>query len=422
MSGEFSIPFSRPWVDEDDIERVAHVLRSGWWTTGSTVRQLEEQFAEYVGSRSAVAVNSCTAALHLALAALEIMQGDLVVTTTMTFAATAEVIAYMGAVPVLLDVDPETLNISSDQFSALCSALADDDPTRALNDSVRAGLLPRGVLRSVPHGCAVDAVKAVIPVHFAGLPCEMDAIMDTARRYSVEVIEDAAHAVEAMYKGAHAGTIGRVGCFSFYATKNLSTGEGGMITTEDADLADRMRRLSLHGISKDAWKRYTASGTWRYDILEPGFKYNMTDVLAAIGVGQLSRIERLYELRMQVVRAYSDGLSDLNGLAVPAVQGDYRHAWHLYVVRVKDEGSQERDRFIEELRARGIGTSVHFIPLHLHSYYRKTYGYETGDYPCAERAFQEVVSLPLYPSLSGQEVARVIATVRDVMPGLGPGE
>ena len=386
--------------------------RSGWWTTGSVAKEFEASFAEYVGVEHTVALNSCTAALHVALVALGVSAGDLVVTTTLTFAATAEVALYTGAIPVLLDVDPSTLNVSAAQVKALCDALAAPEPRRAVLEAVDTGSLSRGVLRSLPEGAAIEDVKAIIPVHYAGQACDMDGIAAVAGQYGIPVIEDAAHAAECTYGARHAGSLGDVGAFSFYATKNLSTGEGGMATTNNADLADRMRSLSLHGISRDAWNRYSAAGSWRYDILEPGFKYNMTDVAAALGVGQLARLDQLHARREQIVGQYNDLFSGVDGLETPRVVTPGKHAWHLYVVRVQNAGdSKRRDSLIQLLQARGVGTSVHFIPLHLHPYYRDRFGYEPGDFPVADRAFDEILSLPLYPSLTDDEVRRVADSV-----------
>ena len=413
MTQNSPVAFSRPWIDDGDIERVVQVLRSGWWTTGSVVQELETAFARYVGTAHAVAVSSCTAALHLSLIALGVGPGDLVVTTTFTFAATAEVIAYMGAVPVLLDVDSRTMNLDAVQFRVLCDSLASSEPRRAVQSQIRDGHLPRGVLKGIPVDSDIGRLKAVIPVHYAGQACDMDSILETANRYSVSVVEDAAHAAETTVGGVHAGSLGAVGAFSFYATKNLSTGEGGMVTTNDVALAERIRSLSLHGISKDAWGRYKGSGSWKYDIQEPGFKYNMTDILAALGVGQLARIDQLHTRRLSIVAQYEDSLNGLDGILLPQNFSDGIHAWHLYALRVqRGEGSSCRDGLVEHLRSRGIGTSVHFIPLHMHSYYRRRFGYVQGDFPCAERAFDEVVSLPLYPSLKIDEIECVIREVR----------
>jgi len=415
MPRDEPIPFSRPWVADEDLERVTQVLRSGWWTTGPMVREFEQKFAEYVGAPYAVAVNSCTAALHVALVAAGVGRGDIVVTTTWTFAATAEVVAYLGAIPILLDVDSRTLNINPSQIQVLCDCLADEEPQLSLRDAVSEGALPPGTLRAIPEAATITDVKAIIPVHYAGWLCDMQQIMSVADEYGIPVIEDAAHAVETTDGFGHAGSFGRVGAFSFYATKNLSTGEGGMVTTDDQALADRMRSLSLHGISRDAWKRYTAAGTWRYDIQEPGFKYNMTDIAAALGIGQLGRIDDLHMRRQAIVERYSELLLNVPGVVTPSRPDAGIHAWHLYVLRVKSSiGSSNRDALIEQLREQGIGTSVHFIPLHLHSYYRGRFGYQLGDFPVADRAFDEVLSLPLYPSLTDEETERVAVAVREV--------
>ncbi len=414
------IAFNRPWVDDSDIERVVDVLRSGWWTTGALTREFEARFADYIGTSHAVALNSCTAALHVALVALGVGEGDLVVTSTLTFAATAEVAVYLGAIPVLLDAESETLNLSPAQLRALLEALASDTPAASLSAAVDGGLLCPGTVRAIPEGADITSVKALIPVHFAGQACEMGEIGSLAASYGIPIVEDAAHAVETTYRGQHAGTMGAVGAFSFYATKNLSTGEGGMATTDNPDLASRMRSLSLHGISKDAWKRYTASGSWRYDITEPGFKYNMTDVSAALGVGQLGRIEALHERRERIVEAYNARLSGMPGLTLPQNVTDGTHAWHLFVVRVVSDGTpRRRDAVIEDLRQQGVGTSVHFIPLHLHSYYEGRFGYQSGDFPVAEHAFNEIMSLPLYPSLNDDEVAGVATALASALQRVG---
>lgn len=421
MSHDEPIPFSRPWVADEDLARVTQVLRSGWWTTGPLVKEFEQRFAEYVGARYAVALNSCTAALHVALVAAGVGRGDIVLTTTWTFAATAEVVAYLGAIPVLLDVDQTSLNINASQIEVLCDCLAADQPQSALRKAVAAGALPRGAARALPDDATIADVKAIIPVHYAGWLCDMQRILSVASKYGIPVIEDAAHAVETTDGERHAGTFGRVGAFSFYATKNLSTGEGGMATTDDSAMTDRMRSLSLHGISRDAWKRYTAAGTWRYDILEPGFKYNMTDVAAALGVGQLGRIDELHSRRLAIVERYNHSLRGVDNVITPNAPDRGTHAWHLYVLRVKSAGSSEnRDRLIELLQERGVGTSVHFIPLHMHSYYRDRFGYQPGDFPVADRAFDEVLSLPLYPSLTDDEIDRVAAAVKDIV-GAGSG-
>ncbi|HUD71670.1 MAG TPA: DegT/DnrJ/EryC1/StrS aminotransferase family protein [Dongiaceae bacterium] len=373
------IPFYRPFTDERDVREVAGSIRSGWLTTGPKVRALEERIAQRVGARHGVAVNSCTAALHLALAALGIGPGDEVVTSPYTFAATGEAILYLGARPVLADIDARTLNL---------------DPEAAA----------RAITRRT---------RALVPVHIAGLPCDLKALRALARR--VPIVEDAAHAIGASIGRRPIGAISEMTCFSFYATKNLTTGEGGMVTLDDRRLADRLRRLSLHGLTRDAWKRYTRAGTWRYDVVELGFKYNMTDVAAAIGLAQLSRFDRMQRRRLRIAERYHRRLAGEEAFELPATVRGMTHAWHLYVLRLAPEVLRiGRDELIEILRDRGVGTSVHFQPLHLHSYYRRTFGYRPGDFPVTERESARALSLPLYPGLSDGDVDRIADTLLEI--------
>jgi len=370
-----------PDIDEAEISSVEETLRSGWLTTGPKVKEFERQFAEFVGARHAIAVNSCTAALHLALDAIGIKEGDEVIVPTLTFAATAEVVFYLHARPVLVDCCPRTLNI---------------DPER-----LEKAITPR--------------TRAIIPVHFAGQPCEMDAIRDIAQRHNLAIIEDAAHALPARYRNQMVGTIGDITCFSFYATKTITTGEGGMITTDNDEYAERMRIMSLHGISKDAWKRYTAEGSWRYDILYPGYKYNLTDIAAALGVEQLKKCCRFYEARKRMANEFSEAFADIEALTMPFVNDGVQHAWHLYVVQLNlDRLAINRDRFIEELKRAKIGTSVHFIPLHLHPFYRDTLHHDLREFPCATQAFERIISLPLYTKMTSQDQQDVIDAVRRI--------
>jgi dTDP-4-amino-4,6-dideoxygalactose transaminase len=376
------LPFHVPDIDEEEIQAVVETLRSGWLTTGAKVRQFERDFAGYVGARHALAVNSCTAAMHLALEALGLREGDEVLVPTMTFAATAEVVLYFKAKPVLVDCRPDTLNL---------------DPER-----LERAITPR--------------TKAVIPVHIAGQPCEMDRILEIARRYDLKVVEDAAHALPARYRGRMVGTIGDITCFSFYATKTITTGEGGMATTENPEWAERMRIMSLHGISRDAWKRYTAEGSWYYEILAPGFKYNLTDVAAALGVEQLKKCDRFWAARQRCAQRYTEGLQDVPAIAPPAVAPEVQHAWHLYVVQLDLEQLRiDRNTFIGLLKQAGIGASVHFIPLHLHPYYRDAFGYRPADFPNATAAAARILSLPLYPRLTDADLQRVIDAVRSIV-------
>jgi perosamine synthetase len=346
------------------------------------VKQFEQEFAKYVGARHAIAVNSGTAGLHLGLNAVGIQEGDEVLVPTMTFAATAEVVLYFKAKPVLVDCQPGTFNMD-----------------------------PKELERKI-----TKKTKAIIPVHFGGQPCEMDRILEIASQHHLKVIEDAAHAIPAKYRGTTVGTIGDITAFSFYATKNITTGEGGMITTDNDEYAEKMRIMSLHGISKDAWKRYTAEGSWYYEILYPGYKYNMTDIAAAIGIQQLRKCDRLWELRERYAGLYNEGISDLTEISRPVVIESAQHAWHLYVIQLNLERLKiNRNEFIELLKKENIGTSVHFIPLHLHPYYRKTYGYTPSDFPNATSVYERIISLPLYPRMTERDVADVIEAVRTII-------
>jgi len=376
------IPFCIPWTDRREIRKVTEAVRSGWLTTGPKVQELEEGVARLVRARHAVAVNSCTAALHLALATSGVGPGDEVITSPYTFAATGEAILYLGEKPVFVDIVPETLN----------------------ND-------PREVARAVTR-----RTRAIIPIHIAGLACDMQPILDLALRRRLLVIDDAAHALGTAIGGRPIGSISDLTCFSFYATKNLTTGEGGLITTGDGRLADRLRRLSLHGLTRNAWKRYTREGSWRYDIVEMGYKYNMTDVAAAIGLAQLRKFPVMQARRRALARRYSRALGAVEAFILPKEMPGTTHAWHLYILGLR-RGLLRigRDEMIEKLRERGIGTSVHFLPLHRHSFYRKTFGYRRGAFPVAEEASGRVLSLPLYPGLSEPAQDRVIEALLDLV-------
>lgn len=376
------LPFAAPSIGEEEIAEVLDTLRSGWLTTGPKVKRFEEEFAARVGAKYAVAVNSCTAALHLALEAVGVGEGDEVLTTPMTFAATGEVIRYLGATPILVDIDAVTMNI---------------DPQKLADSAKKAW-----------------RAKAVIPVHIGGLMCDMDPIMATAREHGLAVIEDAAHTFPSTYKGGMVGTISNITCFSFYSTKTITTGEGGMATTEDEALADRMRMMSLHGISKNAWTRYTAAGSWKYDILFPGFKYNMPDIAAALGLAQLKKADAFHARRAAIAKRYSDAFGHLHEFLEPppdAPDGDL-HSWHLYVIRLRTDSLRiGRDEFIEALKKANVGVSVHFIPLHLHPYYQETYGYAPDDFPIAYQSYQRSISLPIYPKMTDDDVLSVIDSV-----------
>jgi dTDP-4-amino-4,6-dideoxygalactose transaminase len=403
------LPFALPDVDDAELLQIKEALDSGWVTTGPKTRQFEAEFAAAVGARHAVAVNSCTAAMHLALEAIGLQRGDEVIIPAYTFASTAEVVRYFDARPVLVDVDPRCLNV---------------DPAQ-----IEAAISPR--------------TKAIIPVHIAGLPAEMDAIAAIAARHHLAIVEDAAHAFPARYKGRMIGSavgnrlavtgdreleveepandgnlppaichLPHTACFSFYATKTLTTGEGGMITTDDDALAERCHIMALHGISKDAWKRYTANGSWYYEIIAPGYKYNMTDIAAGMGLAQLAKVERMWRRRKEIVQRYNAAFGKAPALQVPHDREDCQHAWHLYMLRLHlDQLRIDRAQFMEELKQRHIGASVHFIPLHLHPYYRETYGYRPEDFPVAYGEYLREVSLPIYSRMSDHDVQDVIDAV-----------
>jgi len=376
------LPFHTPDIGDEEIRSVVETLRSGWLTTGAKVKKFEEDFARYTSAPYAVAVNSGTAALHLALEAIGIKEGDEVIIPTMTFTATAEVVLYFKAKPVLVDCQPDALNIDPEQIE-----------------------------KSI-----TEKTKAIIPVHFGGQPCDMQRILRIARNYDLKVIEDAAHALPAGYGGKRVGTIGDITCFSFYATKTITTGEGGMATTNNPEWADRMRMMSLHGISHDAWKRYTKEGSWYYEVLYPGFKYNLTDIAAAIGIVQLRQCDSFCQARQRIATAYDEGFRDLEEIERPVCRSDRQHAWHLYVIKINPDRLQiDRNGFIETLKEKGIGTSVHFIPLHLHPYYRDTFGYAPHDFPKSTEAFHRIVSLPIYPKMTGSDISRIIDTVRGII-------
>jgi len=383
------LPFSPPLIGQEEIDEVSESLRSGWITTGPKAARFEQEFGHFVGAESALALNSGTAALHLGLITLGIGDGDLVIGTPMTFASCIHVIEHTGARPLLADIDPETLNIDPESVEKL--------------------------LKQQPQG----RVKAMIPVHLYGHPADMNQLMAIAESHDLGLVEDAAHSLPATYRGQMIGTADpkhprRLVAFSFYATKNLTTGEGGMLTGPP-DLIATARVWSLHGMSRDAYKRYSAEGSWYYEVVAAGFKYNMSDIQAAIGIQQLARLRAMEQRRREIVRLYKTGLQDLEELTLPGERPEVEHAWHLYVIRLRlDRLSIDRAQFIDELKERNIGTSVHFIPVHLHPYYRDKYGYKPDDYPIAHREYQRIISLPLYPRLTNNDVADVIDAVRDV--------
>lgn len=387
MKNKKSISFYRPVIQEDDVRGVTETLRSGWITTGPKTKEFEKIFASYVKAPDALALSSCTAGLHLALLCHDIGKGDIVITTPITFCSGVRVIEEAGALPLLVDVEPGTLNI---------------DPAK-----IEEAILKNRARRK--------QIKAILIVHFAGHVCRMKEITRIAKKYKLKIIEDAAHGIPTKYKNRIVGSFGNLTAFSFYATKNLTTGEGGMLTGP-AKLVQKARLMSLHGMSRDAWKRYAVGGSWHYDVCVAGFKYNMTDIQASLGMSQLKKLSRFQKRREKIAAAYDKAFSKISSLQIPSDEKYGKHAWHLYVLRLQPERLNiSRDRFIQELTARGIGTSVHFIPIHLHSYFKNKYGFKNNDFPTAYGEYLRMISLPLYPAMSGEDVSRVIASVSEIV-------
>jgi dTDP-4-amino-4,6-dideoxygalactose transaminase len=388
------LPFCAPSIGEDEIREVVDTLRSDWITTGPKVKRFEQDFAQFVHAPDALAVNSGTAALHLALLALGIGAGDAVITTALTFCSAVHVIEHVGATPILCDVEPDTLNL-------------DPNGIRLLIDKTKKDLGLR--------------VKAIMPVHLYGHPCDRDAILKIAAEHNLAVIEDAAHSLPAAYKNRSIGSLSATDsvpvltCFSFYATKNLTTAEGGMLTGPRA-LLDEARRWTLHGMSRDAWNRYNANGAWHYDVTCPGFKYNMTDIAAAIGLQQLKKLPQSYLRRRAIMQKYNSAFASREELQLPTERGNVQHAWHLYVLRLNlDRTRISRDEFINQMQKRNIGCSVHFIPVHLLSYYRDKYRYQPEQFPVALLEYQRMVSLPLSVRMTDNDVKDVIDAVIGIL-------
>jgi dTDP-4-amino-4,6-dideoxygalactose transaminase len=384
------LPFAQPTIGEDEIAEVVSALRSGWITTGPKTKLFEERFGAEVGADAALALSSGTAAMHLALLAMGIGPGHRVFTSPMTFCSTVHVIEHVGARPVLVDIDPSTLNIDPVALSAAVREAGSDRPS------------------------------AVMPVHYAGHPCDMAGIVDVAGEANLCIIEDAAHAFGARYQHRPVGQLiaglpGHAVCFSLYATKNITTGEGGVLTSSP-EVIGAAREWSLHGMNRDAWRRYAQGGSWQYDVVHAGFKYNFTDLQAALGIAQLRRHQELMDRRTAIAAAYTEAFSDVDELETPTEQPDVDHAWHLYPLRLDlDRLTVSRAQFVTELQARNIGTSVHFIPVHEHTYYRTKYGWRPEDFPIAHREFSRVLSLPIYPLMTDDDVEDVVTAVRAIV-------
>jgi dTDP-4-amino-4,6-dideoxygalactose transaminase len=388
------VPFFRPNIEQAEIDEVVDTLRGGWLTTGPKTKRFEAEFADYVRQKHAVAVNSCTAALHLALEAIGLKSGQSVVVPTMTFAATAEVVRYFNAKPILVDCRPQDFNL---------------DP----------GDAEARIKQALERG---EKLVALLPVHYGGQIGEVAAVSRLAATYGLQIIEDAAHCCPAYHRAdaqapwRSVGADAAVSCFSFYANKTITTGEGGMACTQSDALADRMRIMSLHGISRDAWKRFTSEGSWYYEVIAPGFKYNLTDIASAIGLHQVRKADRLHRQRTCWADYLSARLADIEEILLPRQQPNRLHSWHLYVIRLRlDRLTIDRAQFIEEMKSAGIGTSVHWMPLHMHPYYRETYGYRPEDLPQAAALYPEIISLPLYPDLTEADVDYVCDTVRAIV-------
>ncbi len=383
MSNQF-LPFALPAIGEEEIQEVVDTLRSGWLTTGPKTKRFEQNFADFIGIPYALAVNSCTAGLHLALEAIGLQAGDKVITTPYTFTATAEVICYFGADPIFVDIDPHTFNLDPQHIAEILQTTAD--------------------------------VKAIIPVHIAGQACDMAAILKLAVQYDLKVIEDAAHALPTYYQDKMVGTLGDITVYSFYVTKPVATGEGGMIVTRHEAYANHMSNMRLHGINRDVFKRSDSNlPSWYYEVVAPGFKYNMSDLMSALGIHQLAKANQFLQRRTEIAAQYHQGLADLP-LNLPVTAQNSTHAWHLYIIQLALENlTIDRNTFTQQMTQAGIGVSVHFIPLHTQPYWQQRYGFQTQDFPIAWDVYQRAVSLPIYPTMADQDVQRVITTVRKIL-------
>jgi perosamine synthetase len=377
------IPFHRPSIGPEEADEVLKVLASGWLTTGAVTQRFEQEFAGYIGCKYALAVNSATSALQLALDAIGLKPGDEVLVPTYTFTASAEVVTYFGARPVLCDCVPAGFNIDV------------EDVQRKMTSNTR----------------------ALMPVHIAGQPCDLEPLHRIANQHRLHVIEDAAHALPAWYRGSRIGTVSEFTAFSFYATKTITTAEGGMLTTDNSAYAERAAVMRLHGISGDAWKRYAKEGSWYYEVVNAGYKHNLPDILAALGVTQLAKCDRFWRRRSEIAGLYLERLAAIEELELPPGTEDRnQHSWHLFILRIRP-GKLEltRSAFVDELKRLGIGSSVHFIPLHLHPFYQRRYGYRLGDFPNAEDAYSRCISLPMFPDMRDSEVDRVIGAIQQIV-------
>lgn len=372
----------KPAIGKEEIKEVVDTLRSGWITTGPKTQKFEELIKDYVGCKHVIAVSSCTHALHLSLVASGIGPGDEVITTPFTFCSTVNVILHQGAKPVLADIKKDTFNID-----------------------------PKEIEKKI-----TKKTKAIIPVHYAGQSCEMDEILRIAKKHNLIVIEDAAHAIGSKYKGRNIGTIGNFTCFSFYAAKNLSTAEGGAVCLKNDKIAEKIKVLSLHGISKDAWKRYSAAGSWYYEVLYPGYKDNMTDIQASLGIHQLKKLEKLFRQKQKIANFYKKSFESMPEITPPKVLKNLRHVWYLYPILINNDLLKiDRAEFIEALKAENIGTSVHFIPIHMHPYYKKKFGFKKGDFPNTESVYERIISLPIHSKMTLKDAKDVVGAIKKII-------
>lgn len=378
------IPFYRTPITPRQIKAVVNTLKSGWLTTGPAVHMFEEKVSGYLGANHAIGVSSCTAGLHLALLAAGVGSGDEVITTPYTFIASIEAIVHCGAIPVFADIDPSTFNLSASEAEKRITA----------------------------------KTKAIMPVHIAGLPCHIDEFERISRKHKLRLIHDAAHAIGSSYKNKKIGSTRDITSFSFYATKNITTGEGGMVTTSNAKWAQAIRVLSLHGMDKHAWKRYRKAGNWYYEVTKLGYKYNLADLNARLGLAQFDEFEKMQRMRVRAARWYDDALSEVDEVVLPPREDASEHAWHLYIIRLDTRRLPiGRDAVIERLNKAGVGTSVHFIPVYMHPYYRKRYALRSRDYPYSTDVYRRVVTLPLFPGIRKEEVAEVVQRLKNVISG-----
>ena len=387
------VPFALPEYDDEGLKEIIAVIKSGWLTTASRCARFENDFADFIGVRHALTVNSATAALHLGLEGLGVREGDRVLIPTFTFTATAEVVRYVNADPIFVDCDPETFCITIEQIEKAVKVQ---------------GVTPKD-----------QRLKAIIPVHFGGHPCPMDAILEFASEYDLKVMEDAAHALPTRYKGRLIGTYGDVTCFSFYANKTITTGEGGMLCTDDDKVAKRAKVMRLHGIDRDVWDRFSTGASWEYDVVAPGFKYNMPDINAALGIHQLKKVEVFREKRQRIAQAYYDELRNVPGLILPRIHCPIEeHSWYLFNVLIDSDKSLrgiDRNEFIAEMTKRDIGTGVHYKPIHQMTYYKKEYGLKPDMFPNAEWVFKRCVSLPIFSAMTDVQLGYVTKSVKDIL-------